>query len=359
MKVLHVIESLGRGGSEQVLVTLLPELVRQGCQAEVAVCRPSYDLQAELAQHGIEVHRLPLRKKWNLLGQARAIARLAGVINADVVHAHLYFPAVATAFMRNLRLSRVRTCVTFHNLAYAGANKTWLGLLVKKRLAALLYPRGFDRMFAVSQAVGTHYQAALGLSGVEVCFNPVEMPAVRSATQPQSVPRITFPGRLVPEKGHQSLIAALSLLKTPVNVTFAGGGPLTQELANAAPDVRITGPLPHDEMLTEIAQADLVVIPSTHEGFGLTALEAMALGRPVIATRAGGLPEVLGDTGLLVPVGDSAALAQAIQGLLDDPERCISMGRAGRERAQGQFSPPAIAAQLLARYHDALKGRPA
>lgn len=359
MKVLHVIETLGRGGAEQVLLTLLPELARQGCQAEVAVCRPPYDLQAVLEQRGIPVHRLPFRKKWNLLGQARAVAHLAGGMGADVVHAHLYFPAVTTALMRVLRLCRARTCVTFHNLAYAGANKAGPGLLVKKRLAALLYPRGFDRMFAVSLAVAQHYESALGMVGVKVCHNPIDVPAVPTMLRSRSIPRVVVPGRLVPEKGHQSLIAALFLLKTPVNVTFAGGGPLAQELANAAPDVRITGPLPHDEMLTEIAQADLVVIPSIHEGFGLTALEAMALGRPVIATRAGGLPEVLGDTGLLVPVGDSAALAQAIQGLLDDPERCISMGRAGRERAQGQFSPPAIAAQLLARYHDALKGRPA
>lgn len=359
MKVLHVIDCLGRGGAEQVLVTLLPELARQGCAAEVAVRRPPLDLQPALEGAGIPVHLLPKRYKWNLPGQAYGIARLAQAIGADIVHAHLYFPAVSVAVMRLLRLSPARTFLTFHNLAYAGANRAGWALTAKRRLAALLYPRGFDGLFAVSQAVGAHYQAALGLSGVEVCFNPVEMPAIRSATQPRSIPRITVPGRLVPEKGHQSLIAALSLLKTPVNVTFAGGGPLAQELANAAPDVRITGPLPHDEMLTEIAQADLVVIPSIHEGFGLTALEAMALGRPVITTRAGGLPEVLGDTGLLVPVGDSAALAQAIQGLLDDPERCISMGRAGRERAQGQFSPPAIAAQLLARYHDALKGRPA
>lgn len=351
MKVLHVIDSLGRGGAEQQLVSLLPELARQGCPVEVAVLRGPYDLQSELEARGVPVHHLPTGHKWNLLRSSRSIARLARGINADTVHAHLYFPAVSVAMMRLLRMHKAQTFVTFHNLAYAGANRASLGLAVKKHMAAALYPGRIDGMFAVSKAVADHYRQALRLPHVEVVHNPVVIPAqVAVGKRSDSVPRIVLPGRLVPEKGHADLIQALTLLKMPVSVTFAGGGPLEAELQSASPEIRITGVLTHDRMLEEIAAADLVVIPSRFEGFGLTALEAMALGRPVIATTAGGLREVLGDGGILVPASDPESLAAAIERVLSDPDLAKRLGQAGQDRAQSQFSVQVIAARLLSRY---------
>lgn len=352
MKALHVIDSLGRGGAEQVLLTILPELARQGCACAVAVRRGPYDLAPELEAQGIPVHHLPETHKWNLAQQARNIARVARQMQADVVHAHLYFPAVSVAVMRHLHLHPARTFVTFHNMAYAGANKTGPGLWLKRTLARWLYPRGYDGMFGVSRAVADHYGQALGLTGIAVSHNPIALPtAIPVLPGPVSGPRLVVPGRLVPEKGHQDLIQALTRLKTPISVVFAGGGPLRETLSQAAPSVQITGTLTHEQMLGQIGLADLVVIPSRYEGFGLTALEAMALARPVIATRAGGLPEVLGDTGLLVPVGDPVQLARAIQTLLADPDHCKRLGAAGQARAFGQFSAPVIAARLLAHYH--------
>ncbi|MGH1355083.1 MAG: glycosyltransferase family 4 protein [Thalassovita sp.] len=356
MKALHVIDSLGRGGAEQVLLTLLPALRAQGCAVEVAVRRAPYDLQPDLEARGITVHHLPKTGRWALLRQARSLAKLVRQINADIVHAHLYFPAMTVALMRFLLLCPAQTFVTFHNLAYAGANSFGLGLKVKKRLASLLYPRGMDGMFGVSDAVARHYQSALRLRYVAVLNNPIELPAEQmGATRVQPPFRIVLPGRLVPEKGHTDLIAALALLKIPVETVFCGGGPLQADLAANAPDIRITGPLTHPQMMQEIAGADLVVVPSHFEGFGLTALEAMALSRPVIASTAGGLPEVLGDTGVLVPPGDPQALADAITDLLGNPDKRKSLGQAARQRAEKQFSAAAIASQLLSHYRQSLE----
>ena len=95
-----------------------------------------------------------------------------------------------------------------------------------------------------------------------------------------------------------------------------------------------------------MATADIVVIPSRFEGFGLTALEAMSLAKPVIASTAGGLPEVMGKTGRLVPVGDADAIAGAILDLADNPDLREDMGRAARARGEEAFSLPAIASQL-------------
>lgn len=356
MKVLHVIETLGRGGAEQLLVTLLPALHRQGATAEIVVLRPPYDLQPDLEAHGIRVHRLKDHGKWALWTGARALARLVQQLDVQIVHAHLYFPAVTTAFMRFAGMSSASTFVTFHNLAYAGANKAGIALAVKKRLASFLYKRGMDGMLGVSEAVSMHYQKALGLNRVAVLHNPVVLPKLE--VQPvKALPpyRVVVPGRLVHEKGHLDLITALGMLETPVQVVFCGGGPQQQELAKRAPQVQITGAVSHAQMMTEISIADLVVVPSRFEGFGLTALEAMALSRPVVATTAGGLPEVLGQAGVLVPPADPCALAQAIMDLLADPNKRDVLARAARVRAETNFAPDRIALRLLTFYDAALQ----
>src|SRR6056297_3805687 len=123
MRVLHFIDSLGRGGAEQLLVTLLPELHRQGVGVVGVVRDGNMDLLPELQYKGIVVHRLKQRHRWNLVGAARELSGIAKSEGVDLIHAHLYFPAVTIALMKILRLATLPSCVTFHNLAYAGANR--------------------------------------------------------------------------------------------------------------------------------------------------------------------------------------------------------------------------------------------
>jgi glycosyltransferase involved in cell wall biosynthesis len=337
----------------------LPELARQGHEVAVAVRGAPYDLQDDLEAAGVSVLRLPKRHKWNLISGARDIAR--AMPKADILHAHLYFPAVNTALARVLRFSRAKTCVTFHNLAYAGANRDSLGLRLRKTLARYLYPRGFDAKLAVSRAVAEHYRAALSLDRVDVLYNPVDFTVIDGIQVPARDPvaplHVVLPGRLVKEKGHRDLLSALShpfLASRSLKITFAGHGPLQAELEGLCRDLpfglTITGGLGHTAFLTVVATAQIVVIPSHFEGFGLTALEAMSLGKPVIASAAGGLPEVIGEAGRLVPVGDVEALAQAIAEIADDPGLRETMGRRGRERAEAEFGLPALTAQLAQKY---------
>lgn len=359
MKVLHIIDTLARGGAERLLVMLLPELARQGHDVAIAVRGAPYDLQPELEAAGVRVIHLPKHHKWNLLAGVRYIA--GAMPETDVLHAHLYFPAINTALVRLLGLSRAKTCVTFHNLAYAGANRDSLKLRFRKALARRLYPRGIDTKLAVSQAVADHYRDSLSLEHVGVVYNPVDLSAVdaipKMARAADTPLHIMLPGRLVQEKGHLDLIAALRdprLSNRSLKITFAGHGKLQTELENACRDLpfplRITGSLDHRSFLKVMETADIVVIPSRFEGFGLTALEAMSLSKPVIASRAGGLPEVMGDTGRLTPIGDQRAITDAILELTDDPRLRDTMGMAARARAEAHFSLPAIASQLIAIY---------
>lgn len=366
MKVLHIIETLARGGAERLLVMLLPELAQQGHEVAVAVRSAPYDLQPELEAAGVPVIRLPKRHRWHLTASARDIAR--AMPGADILHAHLYFPAVSTALARLMGLTRAKTCVTFHNEAYAGANRDGLKLRFRKALAKRLYRSGIDTKLAVSQAVADHYSVALCLDHVQVLYNPIDLRSTDAIRQPERAPgtplHILLPGRLVPEKGHLDLLAALRdprLTDLALTVTFAGHGKLKtelQEVTSGLPfPLAITGNLDHQAFLEVMATADIVVTPSRFEGFGLTALEAMGLSKPVIASKAGGLPEVLGDTGRLVEIGDVQALSDAILELAEAPELRKALGKAARARAEAHFSLPAIAAQLVGIY-GALVGDP-
>jgi len=365
VKILHVIDTLGRGGAERLLVMLAPELVRQGHEVAVAVRTEPYDLQAELEARGVPIIRLRKRNKWDLIGGARAIAR--AMPDADIIHAHLYFPAVSTALARLLRLTKAKTCVTFHNLAYSGANHNGFKLRLRKALARRLYARGMDARLAVSRAVADHYHEALSLNCVSVLYNPIDLAAIEAvptaARAPDAPVHILLPGRLVPEKGHRDLLEALRdprLTGLALTITFAGRGKLQSALQELSADLpfplTITGNLDHRTFLGVMAGADIVVVPSRFEGFGLTALEAMCLSKPVIASTAGGLPEVLRDTGRLVQTGDVVAIANAIYELAGDPGLRDTIGREARARAEAEFELPTIAARLIKTYESLVPG---
>ncbi len=372
MKVLHVIESLGFGGAEMLLVNLLPELQRQGDAALVAVLRPPFDLRPELETSGIRVVPLSPRGKWSLILAAQELSTLVRRERIDLVHAHLYFPSVIVAISRILRMHGARCVVTFHNLAYSkGVNKAGLGLVLRRKLASYLYPRGFDGFIAVSSAVAGHYRQHLGVEPISVLHNPVpkalEQEPAGDDLQAGASPRlvsILVPGRLVHEKGHVDLLEAVSILRQEGRrflVVLVGDGPLRDSLASAisekdlAPFVTLAGRLSHPELLAAIRDSDIVAVPSRFEGFGLAALEGMALGKPVVATDAGGLPEVVEDgvTGWVVPARAPTALASALRKLMDDPALRHRMGLAGLARSRRQFALSAIVDRLRGMYRRA------
>ena len=150
----------------------------------------------------------------------------------------------------------------------------------------------------------------------------------------------------VPLKGLKHLIEAYStLLETYPRLELVVIGKLregpTAELLddlNLLDRVSFIHDLSNDEMAEQYARATICVTPSLYEGFGLPAAEAMSCGAPVVVTDGGSLPEVVGDAGVVVPKGDSAALALAIGALLDDPARRADLGAAARQRARKAFS---------------------
>lgn len=207
-----------------------------------------------------------------------------------------------------------------------------------------------------------------------------EVPRERLSVVPVGVDVQTFtpeaapsrvPGRLitiasadVPLKGLAVLIQALSLLQpqrwSELVVVGRPGERTGKALAEAGlvDRVRFESGLSTPELASLLASAQVSVVPSLYEGFSLPAVEAMACGTPVVASRVGALPELVGsDAGTLVTPGDASALAAAIEAMLADPDSAAEAGRRGRERALDTYSWAAVARTTAELYRDVIADR--
>jgi glycosyltransferase involved in cell wall biosynthesis len=207
---------------------------------------------------------------------------------------------------------------------------------------------GAELVIAASTALADTARV-LGARDVRVIPGGVDLPPeVGGEAEP---PEVLYAGRLSPEKGVLELVEATRGL----NLVVAGDGPLRDRVPGAQ------GFVPHDELQRLYARAAVVACPSRREGFGVACLEAMAHGRPVVATRVGGLRDLVvdGETGLVVPPRDPAALRHALETLLADPELRHRLGGAARERARQKFSWAAVTDATLAAYAEAAERMPA
>ncbi len=184
----------------------------------------------------------------------------------------------------------------------------------------------------------------LGARKVRVIPSGVDLPD--EVGEPDEPPHVLYAGRLSPEKGVLVLAEAAGGLPLVV----AGDGPLRDRVPEAL------GFVPHDELLRLYGRAAVVVCPSLREGYGVACAEAMAHGRPVVASAVGGLRDLVvgGETGLLVPPGDPAALRAALERLLGDAELRSRLGAAARERARERLSWERATELTMHAYGDAL-----
>jgi glycosyltransferase involved in cell wall biosynthesis len=262
-----------------------------------------------------------------LLSYARAARRAAR--HADIVHAHWLpsaLPAIATR--RPFLLQLWGTDVE-----------------LARRLGPLARPliRQARVVAAASEALADEAQR-LGARDVRVVPSGVSIP--EAVSQPDDPAHALYVGRLAEEKGVLELVTAADGLPLVV----VGDGPLRDRVPGAL------GFVPSHELGPYYERAALVVCPSRREGYGVVAREAMAHGRPVVASAVGGLPDAVEHevTGLLVPPRDAPALRAALERLLGDADLRARLGAAARERARERFGLDAAARATITLYREVL-----
>ena len=360
-RVLHVAKVAGISGSENHLLLLLPALRQRGLDVRFAMLHEdepgAAEFAARLEAHGITVDRIRLRRALSPL----AFARLVRIIRRHrpaIVHTHLVhadFHALPAG-----RLTRVPLLVSTKH----GFNPFREGRVFAT--ADRLVGRLADVHIAISAGLARYLaeREAFDEASFEVVHYGIEPGDAPPA--PAGMPRLAIVGRLIPIKGHDVLLRALSAVRRErpdLTLDVVGDGPLEEQLRATADELGLGDAVTFSGRISPVAPAfeaaEVVVVPSFGEGFGMVALEAMERGRPVIASAVGGLPEIVDDgrTGVLVPPGDVDALAAAIRDLTASPARTAAMGAAGRARAIEQFSQDRCTDRTLELYRTAGRRR--
>lgn len=367
IRLLWLIDSLTAGGAEALTVPFARAAAAgAGVELEVVYLKSlgGNPFEAELRAAGVPVTGLGARNLRDLRA-FRRLLRLLRERRVDLVHAHLAY-ATIWALLAG-RLLRRPVVATLH--VRPPRAPAWSREGIRRRLLVALANRWAARVVAVSEAVRRAWVEEAGLAPARavVVHNGVDLDvaadrggaeaARRDLGVPAGAPLVLTVSVLRPGKGIEVLLDALpAVLARQPGARFAvvGDGPARSELERrgAAAGARVAAALSwtgfrHD-VPALLAAADLLVLPSLDDAFPTVLLEAMAAGLPVVATRAGGIPEIVeeGVTGILVPPGDPAPLADAVATLLADPDRRRRLGAAGRRRAEERFSTAAWLGRL-------------
>jgi glycosyltransferase involved in cell wall biosynthesis len=387
------------GGIERHVESLARELVARGHRVSVATMYNGDAPRFEV-EDGVRVHRLaawsrrlgvyrdvrrPFHPPFPDPGVATALRRVIAEERPDVIHAHSW---MIHSLLPQRRRAGPKVVLSLHDFssvcpkttyvhrgelcagpAYAkcvrcareqyGAGKSF-AVTTGLRLTSGL-TRRIDRCIAVSSAVAAPAVEHAGGCPVEVI--PVfyaDAPAVDPLPRPPFLPRgepLIFVGVLSRHKGVDVLTKAYAALRDAPPLVMLG--PERRDTPRSFPaGVVVVRDVPHEQVMAAWACCSIAIVPSVWpEPFGTVAIEAMAAGRPVVASAVGGLREIVvqGETGVLVPPGDPAALAAALRELIADPARRARMGQAARRRARENYSAAAVVPRIEAVYRDVLR----
>jgi glycogen synthase len=334
------------GGAEVLAMRLILALQTRGFEVVVLTSQRPADSPRKEDYQGITIFRFPFRESFGnvhrLMELRQEVVKLKQEFAPDLIHIndvhkdHFFHLLTAEAYP-------APSLVTLH-LALSdqlARRDSWVRQLLAK----------CDWVNCVSQTILNQTRRIVPeiRCHSSVVFNGLEDSPVVDKALPMDPPRILCLGRLQKRKGFDVALSAFSRIThryPKMRLTVAGDGPERLTLERQADElglehlVDFLGWVFPAEVRSVIKTSTVVVMPSTNEGFPLVALEAALMGRPVVASRIGGLSEVVihRKTGLLVDPGDCAGMAEAISFLIQHPEKAAQLGQMARRRAQNQFS---------------------
>ncbi len=349
VNVLHVIWSLEKGGAERFLVSLVQNFDRNRFNSIVCCLNWRGEWAKELEDKGIEVIALNKKGKFDF-GVISRIIKIIKQNEITIVNTHLWAADV---------LGRLAAILAGAPVIISTVQNVDIWKRPWHRFIDRLLSYKTTKFIAVSHAVKQFLIETEGIpeEKIEVIPNAVDIGSLKvdesSGSQIKEELKInddeivlTVVGRLVEQKGHKYLFEALSMLNGKYNIKLlvVGEGPLKQRLADSVERLGLKDKVIFTGQRKDIPQilniSDCLVLPSVYEGLPVCVLEAMAAGKPVIATKVGGTPELIkdGKTGFLVEPRNPEVLSQAIEKLAHSSDKGKEMGVKAREIVYNGFS---------------------
>lgn len=346
MTIAHVTAERGFSGGERQVALLIDGLRARG-HGSLLLCPPDSESEIRARASGIRCLPIRARNAWSHRDFQEVTARLRQA-SPDVVHLH----SSRATWLGGLAARRLRLPALTTRRMDRPVRRGWR--------TRLIYEHSVDRVAAVSEAVRQRLlDGGVPEDRIQVIHSAV---APHRATAPRDVLRKTLgveddrpcllvAAALVKRKGIDILLSAISTLADEGYTTtlwIAGDGPDRPSLERRSSQLGLDGQVrflgQRDDVSDLLEACDVFVLPSRREGLGVAALEAMAAGRPVVATQVGGLAEAVihEETGLLVPPEDPTALAESLARSIGDLALRERLGAAGPERITKTYSPPAM-----------------
>lgn len=358
MKVLHLLNHAGQGGSEQYIRTLIESMKQEQVEAELAY--HEYGPLAQWAQeNALPVHRLEMNSPFDRVAVA-ALVQLCRERKIDVIHTH-YLRENYIALQAKGKLPGLRVVYTYHILTENS--------MVQKACNRILSLRQEAVVANCSAGAARLVQNGVPKRKIRLVYNAVDPELWREESsnlrEELGVGEETFvflfAARLVEGKGHAWLLDSVKELKErtelPFRLALAGEGPLRGELERRTAELGLDETVVflgfRKDMSNLYHGADLTLCPSESETLSLLLLESLACGTPALATNVGGIPDILSpehDCGAMVPYGDVTALAEAMAGIMDDRETLRRWSENGPRVIEENFSTGSQCRQILALY---------
>ena len=354
---MHAITSMETGGAEHLMVDLLPQLRRLGCEVELALF-DGHDtpFKREVEAAGIVTHSLGVGTGVYNPVNAWRLARLMRRCGYDVVHTHntacqLFAPAA-----KALSGSHAHLVTTEHS-----ATNRRRSIRALRPVDRLMYAQ-YDSIVCISDKTQTNLEQYIGprpsittiYNGVDTSrfLNPIK------SIDPDGPHLVTMVASFGAAKDQDTLVRAIAQLPERYRLRLVGDGPRRAEVAALAENIGVADRVEMTGVCTDVPrllrESDVVALSSHWEGLSLSSIEGMASGRPFVASDVDGLREVVSGHGVLVAEGDADGFARAISGLCTDPAHYGAVAEACQRKAR-QYDISVMARNYIALYKKLLE----
>lgn len=354
MKILHVITSLHTGGAEKLMVDLLPLLKERGNEVDLLLFDGvDTPFRRAAEQAGIKV--MDLGVGGSVYSPVKLIKLLPYLKQYDIVHTHNTAPQLFAAI--GSVLCSVVLCTTEHNTSNRRRDWKWYAAIDR-----WMYSR-YRKVVCISEKTEHNLRAFINSADKKIITinNGIDVNAYATVSSAALIKPANCSTMVMQvagfryQKDQDTVIRSLALLPESIHLCLVGDGERRPELEKLVAELNLAHRVHFAGIRTDVpamlSAADIVVMSSHWEGFGLAAVEGMAAGKPVIASDVDGLREVVKGAGVLFPHADAAALAEEITRLADDPTLYASVADRCRARAR-QFDISKMVDGYTAVYND-------